>query len=162
MITGVKQIGRFWGTISKGGIIIPFEFPNGMTTAGLNALASAELGGGTQYTTWYLGLINNSGYTAIAVADTSASHPGWTELTDYTASNRPPVSFGAPASGVIATSSAVSFTMNATVSVKKAFLITNDLKGGSIGIMRAHGVFDSAQAFSSGEVFTINYSSTYS
>ena len=50
---------------------------------------------GSAYTAaWYLGLITGPGSgTAIAAADTLASHAGWTEFTNYSG-NRKAVTFG--------------------------------------------------------------------
>lgn len=33
---------------------------------------------------WKFGLIDNDGYTGVDIEDTLSSHPGWTEITDYT------------------------------------------------------------------------------
>src|SRR5262245_19022938 len=77
------------------------RFSNGIVNGALNDILSVYLAGGTQKTTWYLGLINNSGFSALAAADTISSHDGWSESTDYTESVRQTWTPGAPASGVI-------------------------------------------------------------
>lgn len=159
----VKQRGKFTFEVRRSGLLVAEgEFDNGMTTVGLNALATAELGGGTQYTTWYMGLINNSGFSALAIGDTASSHTGWTELTSYDEANRPSLTFGAASGGAIATSSVCTFTISATVAIKGAFIISNSTKSGTTGILRATGSFSSVQNMVDNDVFTVNYSSTYS
>lgn len=160
----IKHMGLFtWQLHDKHGVVIDQgSFPNGMTTVGLNALASAELGGGTQFTTWYMGLIDNAGFSALAIGDTAASHTGWTELTGYSESTRQALTFGSPSGGIIATSSPCSFTANTSIAVKGAFIISNSAKSGTTGILRATGAFGSVQSLSSGQVLAVNYSSTYS
>ncbi len=159
----VKQCGKFPFEVRRSGLLVAKgEFDNGMTTVGLTALASTELGGGTQYTTWYMGLISNSGYSALAVGDTASSHSGWTELASYDEATRPSLTFGAAAGGIIATSSVCTFTISATVAIKGAFIISNSTKSGTTGILRATGIFSSVQNLADNDVLTVNYSSTFS
>lgn len=77
----------------------------------------------------YMGLVDNSGFTAFAAGDTMAvsGHTGWTEIaagTGYTTtgSNRLAWSASAAASKAISNSSTVNFPMLGTYTVKGAFL----------------------------------------
>jgi hypothetical protein len=54
---------------------------NIVVNAGLNHILDVVLSGGTQITTWYLGLL--SATPTVAAGDTMASHGGWTEITAY-------------------------------------------------------------------------------
>jgi hypothetical protein len=70
---------------------------------------------------WYIGLIDNAGFTTLANADTMASH-GWTELTAYTEAGRQawtPTDIGAQ---TILNGTPASFTMNATKTIKGIFI----------------------------------------
>lgn len=113
---------------------------NGVCNAGLTDLLDVYLRQQAN-STWYIGLIDNSGYSAIAAADTSASHAGWTESTDYTAATRQAWGPSAAASQSITNGSAVSLTMNATKTIKGAFLISNSTKGGSTGTLFCTALF---------------------
>lgn len=113
---------------------------NLVTTAGKNDLLDKYLAGSAYTATWYLGLISNTSYTAVAAGDTSASHAGWTESTAYSNSTRPTPSWGAAAAGSKA-STATAFTINAGATIKGAFLISNSTKGGSTGVLYSAGLF---------------------
>ena len=58
---------------------------NIVTNAGLDHLLDVTLSGGTQITTWYLGLTD--GTPTVAAGDTSASHVGWVEINLTLVSN---------------------------------------------------------------------------
>lgn len=84
----------------KNGNVEKLGFQNGLTTIGFNYLLDAPFrnysGGATLWPYWYIGLISNSGYSALAVGDTMSSHSGWTEdSTHYT----PPTVVGAVNNG---------------------------------------------------------------
>lgn len=136
------------------------SIPNGTTTAGLNSNLNVYFGAGTQITTWYLGLIDNSGFSEVASGDTASSHGGWNESTAYSESVRQTWSPGAASGGVITNGTAASFTMNATATIKGAFLISNSTKGGTTGTLWATGLFDTAQTLSSGQVLKVTYTCT--
>lgn len=61
--------------------------PNGVTNLGFNLMLDSTFRSDqiTPIVLWYIGLISNSSYTALAAGDTMASHAGWTEdSTHYT------------------------------------------------------------------------------
>ena len=62
---------------------------------GLNHILETEFHSGAQVTTWYIGLVDNAGFSAFANADTMASHAGWAESSAYTEANRPTWTAGA-------------------------------------------------------------------
>ena len=96
--------------------------PNGATDVGLTHMLETQFHSGTQVTAWYIGQIHSANYSALAGADTLASHAGWEECTHY-AGNRKACSFAAAAAKSITNSaSPAEFTMNATETVKGAFL----------------------------------------
>lgn len=67
--------------------------PNGVTNVGYNLMLDSTFRSDqiTPIVLWYIGLISNQSYTALAAGDTMSSHTGWTEdSTHYT-----PVTFGA-------------------------------------------------------------------
>jgi hypothetical protein len=95
---------------------------------------------GTGYTaTWYIGLYGAASSNNPAAGDTAALHAGWTEVTDYSQATRPACTFGtattADPSVIDNSGSPAVFSINATVTVGGAFLISNNTKGGSTGIL---------------------------
>ena len=136
------------------------EFPNGTTNAGITNNLSVYLGGGTQSTTWYLGLIDNAGFSTLAAADTMASHAGWTEATTYTEATRPTWTPGAAAGQSITNPTEVTFSINGTVTLAGAFIVSNNTKSGTSGTLWAHGQFSSLQSLVNGQSFKLSYTCT--
>src|SRR5690554_3891912 len=60
---------------------------NLITNEGKDHVLDVVLSGGSQITTWYIGLTD--GTPTAAAADTAASHAGWTEVDDYDEATRP-------------------------------------------------------------------------
>lgn len=107
-----------------------YHFCNGITNEGKNKLLDVMFHGVTAITTWFMGLIDNSGYTALAATDTyddiNQAGNGWDEFTNYTESasavNRSTWAEDA-ASGQSITNSTVSvFDITGTGTVKGLFL----------------------------------------
>jgi len=143
--------------IRDGQVLSQFTIPNGIVDVGLNSILEIYFHSGTQITTWYLGLIDNSGFSALAAADTMASHAGWTESTAYSNANRPTWTAGTAASRSITNSSTVDFTINATATIKGIFVTSNNTKGGTSGTLWATAAFASTVAVSNGDTLKITY-----
>lgn len=113
---------------------------NGVTDAGLTNLLDVYLRQQAN-STWYIGLIDAAAYSALAAADTASSHAGWAESSAYGAATRPAWGPAAAAANSIANSAVVNFTMNASVVIKGAFLISNSTKGGTTGTLFCTALF---------------------
>lgn len=162
MRDGISFKGVFkFDVYSPGGIYLgTLHIPNTTMTAGRTDLLSVAFAAGTQKTAWYFGLIDATGYSAISAGDTSAAHAGWTESTAYAEATRQAWSPTA-ASSVATNATAPTITMNATTTVKGAFIISNSTKGGATGILWSAGLFSSGdQALVSGQVLRPTYSLT--
>ena len=112
---------------------------NLVTTVGKNDLLDKYLAGSAYTAAWFCGLISSVSYTAIAAADTMASHAGWTEAgatnaPNYTG-NRPALAFAAASGGSKATSSASSFTFSQAGTIKGMFGTSVTTKDGTTGIL---------------------------
>lgn len=136
---------------------------NLVTNVGLKNMNENHFTGSAYTATWFLGLINNSPTPSYAAGDTAASHAGWVESSAYTQSLRPTVTFGTSTTAdpsVISNSASVDvFTMNATVTIAGAFLISNSTKGGTTGILFSESTFQSpgARAVVSGDTLNVTY-----
>lgn len=68
-----------------------YEVPNGITDEGLNNNLSVYFDSGTQRTAWYMGLIDNTGFSALDASDTyddiNQAGNGWDTFSDYTDAN---------------------------------------------------------------------------
>lgn len=74
-----------------GKLLAIYDFDNGITNEGKDHLLNVMFHGTTATATWYLGLIDNDGYTALAAGDTydAIDQAGnqWDEFADYTDAN---------------------------------------------------------------------------
>ena len=137
------------------------EFENLVTTAGKNDLLTQYFKGAAYTAAWYVGLIDNSGYTAVAAGDTSASHAGWTEAVPYSNATRPALTLGTASSGSIDNSaSKASYTINATATLKGAFTITNSTKSGGTGTLYSAGTFAATRDVVSGDTLNVQVTLT--
>ncbi len=87
--------GKFHVEQIRGGKTIrEFDITNGITTEGKNFLLDLTFHGAAgpaKINTWYIGLIDNAGFTALAATDTydniNQVGNGWDEWVDYTDAN---------------------------------------------------------------------------
>ena len=135
---------------------------NLVTTEGKNDALDKHLSGSGFTAAWYLGLISITGYAAgVNVADTMASHAGWTEDQAYSQATRPAPAFSAAAAGAKATSSAVAFSINGTTTIKGCFLVANSTKGGATGVLYSAGLFTGGdKAVASGDTLNVSYTAS--
>jgi hypothetical protein len=132
---------------------------NLLTTACRDYALDAAFSAATQTTTWYLGLKNvGTG----AVTDTSASHAGWTEYTNYSEANRQTWT-EAGVSGQRITNSASPAVV--TISggggtIGGVFLISNNTKGGTTGTLCSVSDFATPRVVTYGGTLTSNWELT--
>lgn len=127
-------------------------FENLVVTAGRNQYLDATLKTGGASPLWYVGLKNATAETA---ADTMASKP-WTELVPYSNATRPQYVPGTIAAGSVdnAASKAV-FNINATATIDGAFLVNNNTKSGTTGILLGAGNFAASRSVLNGDTLNI-------
>jgi len=139
------------------------QAPNLVVNTGLQYMAESALGGGSQITTWYLGLYGAGASNDPAAGDTMASHSGWTEVEDYSELVRQTAVFDtattAAPSVITNSASAAQFNMDASVTVGGAFLTSDDTKGGTSGTLFSAADFQSPgdRAVVSGDVLNVTY-----
>lgn len=134
-------------------------FPNVVTTVGKNlALDTYLAGSGYTVVGPFLGLISSVTFTAVAAADTMASHAGWTEAgatnaPTYT-SPRKTAAWSAASAGSKALSAALSFAITGSGTVKGCFLCLGT--GALSTIDNTAGTLYSAGLFSGGDKVVVN------
>lgn len=136
------------------------KFRNTVLTAGKNDLLDKYFSGSAYTASWFFGLIDSAGFTAIAAADTAASHAGWAESSAYVSATRPAVAFSAASAGAKAPSAAVAFSINATVTINGVFIVTNNVKGGTTGIIYSAGLISPTRSMINGD--TLNVTGSWS
>lgn len=155
-IKGFYPIIEHWRDGEKIG---EYSLENGVTNVGKDYILNAGFNSGTQVATasWVIGLIDNASYTALAAADTMASHTGWIEFTGYNQANR--VAWGqANSSGQSVTNGTpATFDLTANGTLVGIFIVSQNTKGGTTGTLWSTGTFSSTVPVSTGDQFKITY-----
>ncbi len=139
------------------------DIENAVTNEGKNLLFNVMFHSTTAITTWYIGLINGDGsFSTTAVTDTMSSHAGWAEFglssgTGYSQSTR--VSWGpdAAASQAISNTTAATFDIITSGTLRGVFISTNSTKGGTTGTLWSSALFTSSLSVSNGDQIKITY-----
>lgn len=137
-----------------------YSMPNGITNAGKNYVLDAGFNGGSQVPagSWCIGLIDSTGFTALAAADTLASHGGWTEFTTYSQITRPAWGQGAAASQAVTNSTPITFDITAGGVLKGIAICSNTTKGGTSGTLWSTAQFTTDVPVANGDQLKITYS----
>lgn len=130
------------------------EVPNGVTNQGKNSWLGIMFHADTQITTWYIGIIDNSGWTAESASDTLASHSGWNEFSSYSG-NRQAWSPGASSGQSITNGTAVQFTMSGSGTLKGVFVCS--AATGTSGTLWSTADFGSTVPVNSSDVLKVTY-----
>lgn len=135
-----------------------YDFPNGIVDEGLNHILDTQFHATSQVTTWYIGLVDNSGWTAFADADVLSSHAGWAELTDYTEANRVTWAEDAAATRSITNTTTADFSINVNNNVKGVFVSSNNVKStGNTGTLWSTAAFSSVVVVQNGDTLKVTY-----
>lgn len=164
---GFKIGGVFHFTQRNGAgeIVDEWDAHNIVTDEGLDHLLDVTLSGGTQITSWYVILKDNTG-DPVDGSETYAT-PLFSEITDYDEANRVAWSDGGVSSQSVDNSGTpASFSINTTVTVYGAGLVgggtaittKGDTSGG--GTLFCCANFASSKALNSGDTLEVTYTLT--
>jgi hypothetical protein len=161
---GGRYIVEHW---RDGERINEYHFPNGITNEGKNHLLDVHFHAVSAMTAWYMGLIDNSGYTALAATDVyddiDQAGNGWDEFKLYTdpgngdsATTRPAWDEAAASAQSITNNTVTVFDVTGSGTVKGLFLCagTNANVKGDHTAGTAHKLW--ATALFSGDVAVLN------
>lgn len=146
--------------IRDGKVIAELEGHNDITNAGLGKILDVMFNGATQITAWYMGLVDNAGWTAFANTDTAAAHAGWTEFQTYDETDRPEWTAGNSSSQVTTNSAAVVFTIGGSGALKGIFIGSLSTKGGTTGTLWSTAAFALPVAVQDNDVLNLTYTVT--
>jgi len=135
-----------------------YEVPNGIVDVGLNNILDVQFHGEAATATWYIGLVDNAGWTAWADADTLASHAGWAESVAYTEAARVAWTEGAATARAMTNAATCDFSINATGNLKGIFISSNSTKStGNTGTLWSTAAFSSVVATANGDTLKVTY-----
>jgi hypothetical protein len=144
-----------------GALVWSDSFYNLVTTVGKNILLDQTFFSGTVTPAWYVGLVNDDSFSQYEATDTMASHGGWLEATGYSNATRPAYTIVAASSGSMSNdASRALFNINATATIRGAFLVNESTKGGSTGTLYGEGDFAAARNVVSGDILSIKITLT--
>jgi hypothetical protein len=140
-----------------------YHFNNGITNEGKNKLLDVMFHEATQIGTWYLGLIDNAGYSALADTDTyddiDQAGNGWDEFKNYTdagngdsSTTRPRWQEDAASGQSITNSNVAVFDITGSGTVKGLFLVGGIANANLKGNHDAGGTMWATALFGSGDV----------
>lgn len=128
---------------------------NTVVNVGLDDVLNKYLKGAAYTASFFVGLISST--PTIAATDTMASHAGWTEVTSYSEAARQTLVLGAVSGQSVSNSaSKAAFSINATVTIGGAFLVTDSTKGGTTGTLFSAAAFTAGnRAALSGDTLSV-------
>lgn len=110
---------------------------------------------------WFVGLVDNAGWTAYAAGDTMASHAGWAESGAYSDAIRPALVPGSVAAGSVDNSASKAvFNINATATIRGAFMCDLPTKSGTAGVLYGEADFASARSVINGDTLNVTVTLT--
>lgn len=132
-----------WECFDKDGVLKWVdEAPNLITNEGRFEILDKYFKLAALPAAWYVGIIEDTGFSAIANADTLASHAGWTECTAYSGNRKtwtPGSITGTTTASVDNSGAVASFAINATKTIKGGFICT--VNTGTSGKLYAAALF---------------------
>lgn len=139
------------------------EFSNLLTTEGKNLILDEALAGSGYTASFSVGLIDNAGYTAVAIGDVMNSHAGWAESTAYSNATRIAAVWSAASAAAKALSSALVYNINVdSTTIVGAFISTSSTKGGTTGSLLSAGAFSGGtEAVDDGDTLSVSYSISF-
>lgn len=139
--------------IRKGRVRWRDHFRNLVTTVGLNKVLDATFKTGLASPAWFVGLKANGTYL---ITNTMSSHPGWSEIIDYSETIRQALVLGAVSGGSVDNSaSKATFSINANFTLYGAFLVDDDTKSGTTGVLYGVGDFSVPRAVTTGDTLRV-------
>jgi hypothetical protein len=164
-----------------GQVIASGEVRNMVVTEGKNdflaTVFNAQQSQGLQSLQWWLGIVDGPSFSSFDVSDSLASHPGWTQFTQYipslpsllaplTATSRGYWYRNAASGGqMLGDDTAdsgdwVQFTNSSTTTVQGIFVTTDRVRSGTSGIIWATCPFASPLSVNGGDILNLIYSVT--
>ncbi len=156
-----KSVYRFECFDKDGRLKWTEEVPNIVVNAGLNDVLDKYFKGSSYTAAFYVGLVDNAGWSAFAAGDIMSSHAGWTEFEDYAGASRPTLTLGSVSSQSVNNSaSKATYAINDTGVIKGAFVTTVVTKGGTTGTLYSEAAFGATRSVENGDTLNVTVTLT--
>jgi len=132
------------------------KFKNLVVNAGLDYALEAAYTSSSM--TLYCGL---KGAGTVVAGDVLSSHSNWSEITNFSESGRPLLTFGTVANQSV-TAGGITFSITATTAIAGALVAGNITKGGVTGTLVGAGDFSSTRNVLDGDTIIVTVSATAS
>ena len=142
-----------------GKLLKKLDITNAIVNEGKDALLDIMFGGATQKTTWYIGLIDNAGFTTLDVTHTHDAHAGWAESTAYSEGNRQAWDEAAASGESMASATPSVFSIDTdTTALNGIFVSEFNTKGSTAaGILWSEASFGGVLNTNDGDTVNITY-----
>ena len=146
--------------IRDGNLIWSETFSNLTVDEGLNDILDVYFAAGSQSATWYVGLIGSNS-TPLAGWDAAGIGVDFTEFEDYSELVRETWTVGAVSGKSISnTASPAEFNIDDSGTVYGAFIINENTKGGTTGVLWCASLLASSRPVVSGDIVRATYTVT--
>jgi len=143
------------------------ERQNLVTNEGLNDVLDKYLKGSSYTAAFYVGLIDNASFSAIAAGNVasdisvSTATNGWIEFDDYSEGVRQTLTLGTVSSQSVDNSaSKAAFSIDATGTVNGAFVVTTSTVGGTTGVLYGAVSFSATRNVENGDTLNVTVTLT--
>lgn len=155
-------------TDNLGTVLHEETYDNIFTTLGKNALLDNTYATPASLVGPFMGLISSASFSAVAAADTMASHAGWLEANATNAPNytgaRQTAAFNAASAGVKAMSAGLAFVFTNSGTVQGSFLVSGSgavsTNTSTAGSLTNAGTLAAPQPVISGNTLTLTWTGT--
>lgn len=130
---------------------------NIVVNEGLNHILDVVYHNATQVPTWYIGIFKGN-YTPVATDTAANIATNSTEATEYTEATREEyIEAAASAQSITNSATVAEFTINATVTIYGAFLVSTSTKGGTTGVLSSASRFAAARSLVASDILQVTY-----
>ena len=140
------------------GSVIVIE--NAVKDEAINSFLNVYFGADAKIADWYIGLIDNTGFTATANEDTAALHTGWSEFILYDEAVRQDWDPTTSTAQSVTGTTTADFTISTVVvgqKIQGLFVADLNTKTGSTGLLFATAEFAVPVEVLTAEIFKVTY-----
>ena len=142
-----------------GNLKATYDMSNGITDVGKDLLLNVMFNDAVQIAqaSWYIGLIDISGFTGLADDNLMSSHNGWNEFVSFDEATRVAWGSGTTTTQSTTNASPATFNINGAGTVKGVFITSVSTKSGSTGTLWATALFAADVPVTGGDQLKVTY-----